>query len=69
MNNQHNGILVPKAQRLISILASDVFAISTLYSEQMDALVKLALMKFRESLVVPAPLLFVKATGGGKLAG
>ena len=66
MDNQHDALLVHKAQRLISIVASDIFAVTTLYKEQMDVLVKLALMKFRESSVVPAPLLFVKATGGGK---
>ena len=32
----------------------------------MDVLVKLALMKFQQSSVVPAPILFVKTTGGGK---
>ena len=67
MNNQDDVLLVHKAQQLISIVASDVFVISILYSEQMDVLAKLVLMKFRESSAVPAPLLFIKATGGGKL--
>ena len=66
MDDLTNRLLVHKAQRLISIVASDVFAIPLLYKEQMDVLVKLAMMKFRESPSVPAPLLFVKATGGGK---
>ena len=52
MDNQHDGLLVHKAQRLISIVASDVFAVTKLYKEQMDVLVKLALMNFRESSVV-----------------
>ena len=66
MDDLTNRLLVHKAQRLISIVAADVFAIPSLYKEQMDVLVKLAMMKFRESPSVPAPLLFVKATGGGK---
>ena len=66
MDNCRNGILVHKAQRLISIVASDVFSIPTLYKEQIDILVKLSMMKFKDSPSVPGPLLFVKATGGGK---
>ena len=66
MDNRHDGLLVHKAHRLISVVALDVFSISALYKEQMDVLVKSALMKFRDSSVAPAPPLFVKATGGGK---
>ena len=32
----------------------------------MEVLLRLAMMKFRESPAVPAPVLLVKATGGGK---
>ena len=66
MDDLTNRLLVHKAQRLISIVASDVFAIPLLYKYQMDVLVKLAMMKFRESPAVPTPLLLVKAAGGGK---
>ena len=66
MDNHHDGLLAHKAQRLISIVASDVFSISTLYKEQMDALVKLSMMNFKDSSSVPVPLLFVKVTGSDK---
>ena len=66
INNQHDILMLNKAQRLITIVASDVFGVSSLYTEQMDILTKLALMKFRDSHTIPAPILFVKATGGGK---
>ena len=44
MDDLTNRLLVHKAQRLISIVASDVFAIPLLYKEQMDVLVKLAMI-------------------------
>ena len=66
INNPHDILLVNKAQRLITIVASDVFGVSSLYTEQMDIFTKLALMRFRDSPTIPAPVLFVKATGGGK---
>ena len=66
MDDQYSGLLVHKAQRLISIVASDVFGVSSLYKEQMGVLTKLAMMEFTDSPTVPAPILFVKATGGGK---
>ena len=66
MDDITNRLLVHTVRRLISIVALDVFGVSTLYKEQMEVLLKLAMMKFRESSIVPAPVLFVKATGGGK---
>ena len=54
------------AHRLSSIITKDVFSADLLHDDQHEILERLALMKFKQSPVKPAPLLFVKATGGGK---
>ena len=64
--NPQDDVLVEKAIGLISIIPSDVSAVPSVYQDQMDVLISLTMMKFRESSTNPAPLLFVKATGCGK---
>ena len=66
MDDVSNTLLVHTTRRLILIVASDVFGVSTLYKEQMEVLLRLAMMKFRESPAVPAPVLLVEVTSGGK---
>ena len=66
MDEVSNILLVHTTQRLILIVASDVFSVSTLNKEQMEVLLRLAMMKFQETPVVPASILLVKATVGEK---
>ena len=58
--------LSSEARRLSSIVAKDVFSADLLHDDQLEKSERLVLMKFKQSPVKPAPLLFVKATGGGK---
>ena len=58
--------LSSEARRLSSIVVKYVFSADLLHDDQLEILERLALMKFKQSPVKPAPLLFVKATGGGK---
>ena len=54
------------ARELCETAALDVFGITSLYPQQVEVLIRLFLMKIRHSPMKPAPLLFVKPTGGGK---
>ena len=66
MNHQHGELLVHKVQQLISIVALNVFGVSTFYKEQINVLVKLVMINFRDSPSIPAPVIFVTAIGSGK---
>ena len=59
-------IIYENARRLCRIAAQDVFDIDDLYPRQLDVMVRLYMMKVKVSPIEPAPLLFVKPTGGGK---
>ena len=58
--------LINDVMHLITILAANIFDVNQLYREKMEGLIRPAMMKFRDSFIMPAPLLFVKATGGRK---
>lgn len=53
-------------KRLTKIIVSDVFMVRELYNEQVEVLVKVAMMKFLDVTHVPALILFVKTTWGIK---
>ena len=58
--------LESRAVRLNKKVARDVFAINQLHPPQIDVLTRLAMMKFKASLLKPSSILFVHPTGGGK---
>lgn len=54
------------ARELCEAAALDVLGIASSHPQQAEVLIRLFLMKIRHSPMKPAPLLFVKPTGGGK---
>ena len=59
--------LQSRAERLSRLVARNIFSTPTLYPEQVDVLIRLALMQFKDSPIKPPFILFVHLTGGGKL--